>query len=534
MSISFKLTLFIGLILLLSCCSVFGQKKVLHLEMDYDGFNDRVFDSSKFGNEGDIIGNLEFVDDRFGNACRALSFNGSGYISINHHSSLNLSSGFTLTTWVNLPSYSGLQWLTLICKGERSEETDNSPSYRVQFTSGTASVNTASTKSIGTIRLSFPRSKWVHIAVTYDNQKLVIFEDGRKTEEFIVYDHLSDNREGLNIGRDIPGATEYFVGVMDDLTLWSGILSNNQINQIYRDNSAQGAGSACNNPDPDPDPAVVVTKPNPKKGNNNPNLPDWGTMKEQKDPPPTPQNDPSVVVTDPQPKKGKNQPNLPVWKDMKETKDPKPTPPPVPPIPNPPARDTDIVIVALDTISFDNIAENNLVLLLDVSGSMKKPERLPLLKNVFLKLISRMRQEDMISVVTYSGGIEVVLDGVSATKQKEIKSAITNLSSAGTTEGKAGLERAFRIAESNFIDNGNNRIILATDGEFELRDLFSLSKKIQKKGIYLSVFSFGKQNAVKSAELREIADRGDGQHTNITEQNIEAALIREVKAIRKK
>ncbi|MEM6262594.1 MAG: VWA domain-containing protein, partial [Bacteroidota bacterium] len=113
--------------------------------------------------------------------------------------------------------------------------------------------------------------------------------------------------------------------------------------------------------------------------------------------------------------------------------------------------------------NFENVADNNLVLLLDVSSSMRREDKLPLLKQSFKKLIKYMRQQDKISVVTYSSDAEVVLGGVSALRQKDIERALDELKSGGGTRSKNALRKAFRVAQQHFISNGNNRIILATD-----------------------------------------------------------------------
>ncbi|MDX2248277.1 MAG: VWA domain-containing protein [Bacteroidia bacterium] len=187
-----------------------------------------------------------------------------------------------------------------------------------------------------------------------------------------------------------------------------------------------------------------------------------------------------------------------------------------------------------DPYSFEGVAENNLILLLDVSASMRKPEKLPLLKDSFKKLLEHMRPEDQISIVVYSGDAEVILDGVSAARQKTISDAIENLRSGGATKGRTALRKAYNIAMDNFIGDGNNRIILATDGYFEVEDLYSTAEKNASNSVYLSVFSFGKLNDEKVKQLQTLAEKGGGNYAGITAENVDLALLKEAKAVRKK
>lgn len=207
-------------------------------------------------------GNLQFVPDRFNNDCRALFFDGnSSFLSVPHERSLNMSS-FTVSAWLKLPTIGmdELQWITLICKGENPTEDDYSPAYRAQLTSYTASVNTASTKSVGTINQTFPESSWFHMAMTYDGQQMTIYRNGVEVDKFYAGDQISNNSEPLNIGRDIPGNKEYFEGTMDDLKLFPSVLSRTQIARLAADQSDSGLGSAC----PSPATPTPPTQPQPR------------------------------------------------------------------------------------------------------------------------------------------------------------------------------------------------------------------------------------------------------------------------------
>ena len=186
----------------------------------------------------------------------------------------------------------------------------------------------------------------------------------------------------------------------------------------------------------------------------------------------------------------------------------------------------------VDPYSFEGVAENNLILLLDVSASMRKPEKLPLLKNSFNKLLEYMRPEDLISVIVYSGDAKVVLDGVSAVRRNMITETIESLKSGGSTKGKSALRKAYRLASEHFIAGGNNRIILATDGYFDVEDLFGIAEKYATNNVNLTVFSFGKLPESKIKELQTLAEKGGGNYAGINNVNIDRALLNEAKAVR--
>jgi Ca-activated chloride channel homolog len=183
--------------------------------------------------------------------------------------------------------------------------------------------------------------------------------------------------------------------------------------------------------------------------------------------------------------------------------------------------------------SMEGYATNNLVLLLDVSGSMNNPERLPLLKRSVLDLLTMMRAEDEIAIVVFSGKPKVLLPPVSCKEQKRIEKAIMALKPAGTTDGNTAIRLAYKVADENYMRGGNNRIILATDGEFPLADdTRKLIERFSKEDIFISVFTFGKAGTSANG-LQEIASLGKGSYHNITRDNVEVQLIREVKAKRK-
>ncbi|TAE60299.1 MAG: VWA domain-containing protein [Bacteroidetes bacterium] len=241
--------------------------------------------------------------------------------------------------------------------------------------------------------------------------------------------------------------------------------------------------------------------------------------------PKTAPSEPLAVTTQPTapPIKTIEPPKPPVTRAEEPKQTPPQTPAPVPVKPKP-----------VDPYDFQGIAKNNLTLLLDVSASMNKPEKLPLLKQSLEKLLGHMRPEDRISVIVYSGDAKVVLDGVSAVKKELIISSIERLSSSGASDGKEALRKAYQLAETHYIAGGNNRIILATDGYFDLAPLFNIAEKNGDKGIALTVFSFGKLPTAKNDELQKLATAGKGNYANVRADNADAVLLKEAKAVRAK
>lgn len=186
-----------------------------------------------------------------------------------------------------------------------------------------------------------------------------------------------------------------------------------------------------------------------------------------------------------------------------------------------------------DPYSFEGVAENNLILLLDVSASMRKPEKLPLLKASFTRMLEHMRPEDQITVIVYAGSADVVVEAVSAAQKAVIEEAISTLSGSGGTKGKAALRKAYNLARRHFIVGGNNRIIMATDGYFDVPDLYGMAESGFTQEVFLSVFSFGKLAQNKMNQLASLAEKGGGNYEMIDEANIDSALLMEAKAVRR-
>ncbi len=164
----------------------------------------------------------------------------------------------------------------------------------------------------------------------------------------------------------------------------------------------------------------------------------------------------------------------------------------------------------------EQLPASNFVFLIDVSGSMSSDDKLELLKEGFTLFVDRMENDDRVAIVTYAGTAGLVLESTSGQYKQRIKDAIHSLGSGGSTAGAEGIITAYKIAEENFIPNGNNRIILGTDGDFNvgISDREELIKLIEEKrdhGIYLTVVGVGRGN-LNDAALEQIADHGNGNY----------------------
>ena len=172
-----------------------------------------------------------------------------------------------------------------------------------------------------------------------------------------------------------------------------------------------------------------------------------------------------------------------------------------------------------EDIPKENIPSSNLVFLLDVSGSMNAPDKLPLLQSAIKMLANQLTEKDKISIVVYAGASGVVLDSVSGDDKIKIMDAIDSLNAGGSTNGGEGINLAYKIAKQNFIENGNNRIILATDGDFNVGissngELTRLIEEKRNEGIFLTVLGFGTGN-IKDTTMETLADKGNGNYAYI-------------------
>lgn len=182
---------------------------------------------------------------------------------------------------------------------------------------------------------------------------------------------------------------------------------------------------------------------------------------------------------------------------------------------------TSLMMVGMQTkdIDFSEGPNSNLVFLLDVSGSMNDPDKLPLMQQAFCMLAENLTRKDRVSIVVYAGEDAVILEGAKGNETSRIIEKITSLEAGGSTAGSAGIQAAYELAERYFIKGGNNRVILATDGDLNvgLTTEYELTELITKKrdsGIYLSVLGFGTGN-IKDNNMEALADNGNGNYVYI-------------------
>lgn len=185
-----------------------------------------------------------------------------------------------------------------------------------------------------------------------------------------------------------------------------------------------------------------------------------------------------------------------------------------------------------EKIDFEDLPPSNIVFLIDVSGSMSSRNKLPLVKASFEMLLDQLREQDRVAIVTYAGHAGVALPSTPASKREEILGVLEDLQSGGSTAGADGINTAYEIALENYMPDGNNRVVLATDGDFNvgvssnggLEDLIA-SKREQ--GIFLSVLGYGMGN-YKDDKLQLLADKGNGNHAYIdTKAEAEKVLVKE-------
>jgi Ca-activated chloride channel family protein len=174
-------------------------------------------------------------------------------------------------------------------------------------------------------------------------------------------------------------------------------------------------------------------------------------------------------------------------------------------------------------VSIDNLPPSNLVFLIDVSGSMNSPERLPLLQESFKILLDQLNAKDRVAIVTYAGNSGLLLPSTTADRKNEIIRAVENLQAGGSTNGGQGIQLAYKVALDNFIQNGNNRVILATDGDFNVgvssdEQLVSLIEQKRQSGVFLSVFGFGLGN-YNDSMMEKLSNKGNGNYAYIDSLN---------------
>lgn len=197
-------------------------------------------------------------------------------------------------------------------------------------------------------------------------------------------------------------------------------------------------------------------------------------------------------------------------------------------------RNHQLLLVGLKGKSIDksSLPPSNIVFLIDVSGSMSSPDKLPLLKSAFGLLVNELRPQDRVAIVVYAGAAGLVLESTPGNRKNEIMNAIANLEAGGSTAGGAGLKLAYEVATNNFMEGGNNRIILATDGDFNVGEssnggMERLVTDYRDRGIFMTVLGFGMGN-IKDDKMEIIADKGNGNYSYIDNlQEARRVLVKE-------
>ena len=167
----------------------------------------------------------------------------------------------------------------------------------------------------------------------------------------------------------------------------------------------------------------------------------------------------------------------------------------------------------------ENLPPSNLVFLIDVSGSMDEANKLPLVKESFRMLVNQLRENDLVSIAVYAGAAGVVLEPTRGTEKLKIINALEQLSAGGSTAGGEGLRLAYALASQRFIEGGNNRVIIATDGDFNVGEssdeaMEKLITEKRKQGVFLTVLGYGMGN-YKDSKMEILADKGNGNYAYI-------------------
>ena len=184
-------------------------------------------------------------------------------------------------------------------------------------------------------------------------------------------------------------------------------------------------------------------------------------------------------------------------------------------------KDNKLLLIGLQgkEIPTENLPPSNLVFLIDVSGSMLGENRLPLVKKSLKMLTDQLREKDVISIVVYAGNSGIVLNAESGGNKETIKNVIDKLEAGGSTAGGAGIQLAYKTAFNNLKKGGNNRVVLCTDGDFNIGpssndELIRIIEKEREKEIYLTVLGYGMGN-YKDSKMQLLADKGNGNHAYI-------------------
>lgn len=184
-------------------------------------------------------------------------------------------------------------------------------------------------------------------------------------------------------------------------------------------------------------------------------------------------------------------------------------------------------------ISSENLPPSNLVFLLDVSGSMGEPNKLPLLQSALQLLVNQLTEKDRVSIVVYAGAAGLVLPPTPGNEKAKILAAIDRLQAGGSTAGGEGIKLAYAVARQSFLQSGNNRVILATDGDFNVgmssdAELVRLIEEYRQRNVFLTVLGFGMGN-LKDAKMEQLADKGNGNYAYIDNlQEAKKVLVTEM------
>jgi Ca-activated chloride channel family protein len=200
-------------------------------------------------------------------------------------------------------------------------------------------------------------------------------------------------------------------------------------------------------------------------------------------------------------------------------------------------KDHQLVHIGLQgkSLDYSELKPSNLVFLIDCSGSMSDENKLPLLKKSLEKLLTQLGDQDKVAIVAYAGAAGLILPATRATEKNKILNALNKLKSGGSTAGGQGIELAYKVAKENLIADGNNRVILATDGDFNVgisssSELIKLIEEKRKDDIYLTICGFGMGN-YKDGRMEEISNAGNGNYFYIdNEREAEKVFVREMRA----
>lgn len=204
-----------------------------------------------------------------------------------------------------------------------------------------------------------------------------------------------------------------------------------------------------------------------------------------------------------------------------------------------PKKDTNSVVIKTEPKPIlDGFATNNLVFLIDVSSSMNSPEKFPVVKSSLKYLVEQLRPTDRVAILTFSSGVREVLPSTAAENKALILETIEKLRFEGSSQGGAAIEFAYKTAQKNFIKNGNNRIVLATDGLITSgeKEYKKMEKNIEQgatKDITLSMFLFGKNTDYVTSKLKELAKHGNGRFAAVLNiEDAKANMLEEAKAVK--